>query len=154
MGLRKGEISSDHLVQQLNVLTNAFNPHNITFNLVGYDTTTPKHWGGGCHDKEMKFLWNRLRNGTYADLNVSFVPNIFCVETSQGLVPVHDIGVGGYVYDFPEDVEPRTSAETYDSVNVLADTVPGGNIDRFNEGDNLVHEVGHWLGREYCVLAQ
>jgi hypothetical protein len=154
MGLRKGEISSDHLVQQLNVLNNAFNPHNITFNLAGYDTTTPKHWGGGCHDKEMKFLWNRLRNGTYADLNVYFVPNIFCVETSQGLVPVHDIGVGGYVYDFPEDVEPRTPVETYDSVNVLADTVPGGNIDKFNEGDNLVHEVGHWLGREHCVLAQ
>ncbi|KAI8475623.1 MAG: hypothetical protein J3K34DRAFT_403887 [Monoraphidium minutum] len=36
-----------------------------------------------------------------------------------------------------------------DNVLIDFDTLPDGGLDTYNEGDNLVHEVGHWLGLEH-----
>jgi hypothetical protein len=150
IGLQNGQLSSDQLIRQLNVLNNAFNPINITFNLAGSNTFAPLHWYGGCgNDDEMERLWYKLHKGTYADLNVYSVPNILCVRTSGFFHRTQSWSISGYVHDFPTDVSPGALKESYDGVTISADTVPGGSLYRSNKGMTLVHEVGHWLGRAY-----
>ncbi len=43
----------------------------------------------------------------------------------------------------PWDVKRRLRL---DGVTVHSETLPGGNVSGYNEGDTAVHEVGHWLG--------
>jgi hypothetical protein len=38
------------------------------------------------------------------------------------------------------------SINSDDEIVIRFDTFPGGTLSPFNEGDTVVHEVGHWLG--------
>jgi hypothetical protein len=63
-------------------------------------------------------------------------------------VYVADIGGGllGWAY-FPKGYNP---GQAYiDGVVMLDESMPGGTLDPYNEGDTLVHEVGHWLMLEH-----
>jgi hypothetical protein len=148
-------VSSEQLGWQLDVLNHAFNPINITFDLAGSETTAVSQWKGGCkHHMEMERMWLKLHKGSYADLNVYFLSKILCVRTSEEYYETaFGEMLGRYVHNFPTGLHASYLGAYFDAVNILYDTVPGGFAYRYNKGMTLVHEVGHWLGREYYIFA-
>jgi hypothetical protein len=142
-----GDISDQMINDQIAVLNSAFagldsapsgadpsayvNPSANTpfrFNLVSTDRTTNNAWydagPGSQAEADMK---SALRQGNCGDLNI---------YTNSG---------GGYLgwATFPWSCAGDTSD---DGVVVAAQSLPGGTINRYNEGDTATHEIGHWLG--------
>ena len=60
--------------------------------------------------------------------------NVYVVDLGGGLL--------GYA-TFPQQGKGQLSQ---DGVVILDESMPGGDIDWYNQGDTLVHEAGHWLG--------
>jgi hypothetical protein len=87
----------------------------------------------------------KLRNGTYADLNVYIFPRIRCINSNY--FPYGD--VMGSNSEFPSNVVVGDRHYQRDGVHIRADTMPGGTQEDREDGMTLVHEVGHWLGCEY-----
>lgn len=118
-----GNIPDSWITAQMNVLNNAFT--NFNFNLVSVDRTTNATWFNGGAEKSMK---SALRDGTCADLNV------YSLKPKSNLL--------GYAY-FPSDC---AKFKVWDGVVIHYQTLPGGPLDPYNEGDTLTHEAGHWVG--------
>ncbi len=141
-----GGVTNKQLAAQLRVLNEAFAgkvsqhdaPTIFRFVTASIDRTANDDWydwGSGAtpaeaeadfveDDREAK---KALHRGGFADLNVY----------------VTALGGGsllGYA-TFPFD----TTLEG-DGVVVLNESLPGGSVAPYNEGDTLTHEVGHWLG--------
>jgi hypothetical protein len=70
-----------------------------------------------------------LHKGDAADLNV------YLTDTSNA-------GAGGWA-SFPDWY---ANDPIYDGVVIHNEAIPGGSQERYNQGDTLTHEVGHWLG--------
>ena len=117
------------LVLQLDVLNADFGPHGISFNLISTDYTVNDDWATGLFDDEMK---PQLRQGTYADLNLYFLSNL--TNSILGLC------------QFPGNFEEGTLEYYTDGCDVLAGSLPGGNVANYNQGGSATHEVGHWFG--------
>ncbi|KAF2018239.1 extracellular metalloprotease [Aaosphaeria arxii CBS 175.79] len=122
-----GYLAQETLDAQLSVLNDAYAPHNIQFKQAGADWTINTQWANDQGELAMK---RQLRKGTYADLNVYFIPG------TQYL---------GYAY-FPENAPQGSQAFTLDGVVILSGSVPGGALPEYNIGHTATHEVGHWLG--------
>ncbi|RLV50128.1 zinc metalloprotease [Nocardioides mangrovicus] len=65
----------------------------------------------------------------------SFTLNLYFVDLA------HDGLLGYTTFPWRYHVHPRL-----DGVVVAYNTVPGGRLKPYDEGDTAVHEVGHWLG--------
>lgn len=113
------------------------------FKLGKGDISVAPNWSDNYMELQMK---QRLQKGTYADMNVYFFPSMACVNSER----LPNDRVLGYVTDFPDDKTANTKRQILDAVHIRADTVPGGKFENFDMGMTLVHEVGHWLGCEYC----
>jgi hypothetical protein len=75
-------------------------------------------------------MWYYLRNGSYNDLNLWFVPTL-----------------GDYGYcTLPATGDSLQYAYFQDGCTIRSDTVPGGRANNYNLGKTVTHEVGHWLG--------
>ncbi len=63
-------------------------------------------------------------------------------------VYVADIGGGllGWAY-FPKDY--NNGRDFIDGVVILDESMPGGTVEPYNQGDTLTHEVGHWMMLEH-----
>ncbi|KAF6827803.1 Extracellular metalloprotease [Colletotrichum musicola] len=122
-----GYIAQATLDEQLAVLNAAYAPHDISFVSAGADWTTNSVWAA---DRSIPAMKAALRKGTYADLNVYFIPG------TQYL---------GYA-TFPTTVTPGSTTFNNDGVVVLSSSVPGGSLADYNLGHTATHEVGHWLG--------
>ncbi|PVI01987.1 zincin [Periconia macrospinosa] len=131
---KKSTITNDMPSAQLDALNAAYNPYDITFNLVNVTWTTNEAWAVGASpaDAEMK---KSLRQGTYRTLNLYFQTDLTGGVLGRCTLP-SPIANG------------RSDPSVYlsDGCNVNANTMPGGDLEDYNAGKTAVHEAGHWLG--------
>jgi len=112
----------------LNIITTALSPSGFSFNLASYTVHYSSSWYncayGSAAETSMK---TTLRQGDASTLNV---------YTTNG---------GGFLgwATFPEWY---AGSPNMDGVVIAEQSVPGGTLSLYNEGDTLTHEVGHWLG--------
>lgn len=128
-----GYLTQATLNSQLAVLNKAYAPHSISFVQAGADWTINSNWANDRSELAMK---KALRKGTYADLNVYFMPGTSYL---------------GYAY-FPTTVTTGSNNYYLDGVVILSTTVPGGSSTGYNLGHTATHEIGHWLGRKLSHL--
>ena len=62
--------------------------------------------------------------------------NLYTADIDESL------GLLGWAY-YPKDVRGRP---TIDGVVLAAGSLPGGDIENYDQGKTATHEVGHWLG--------
>ncbi|KAF2746779.1 zincin [Sporormia fimetaria CBS 119925] len=133
----KDDISNDMPSLQLDVLNEAYSPHDIHFNLLNITWTTNSLWAtgaGGDADRAMK---RALRQCSYSTLNIYFQTSLAGGVLGRCTLPS---SLGASPGSVPRD--------TYfsDGCNVNANTMPGGLLAGYNKGKTVVHETGHWLG--------
>lgn len=125
-----GNIPQQWIDDQMDVLNAAYAQHGYTFNLVQVDRTTNSTWfnmveGTPSENQALK----SLHVGGAMDLN------IYTVQTSEGTL-------GWSSYPWKRNVDRPWK----DNVVVHYNTLPGGTQAGYDQGDTMVHEVGHWLG--------
>ena len=132
-----GNIPDSVIAEQINVMNAAFNfsalgaGESWTFTLAQTTHTLNASWyratpGSGA-ETQMK---NALHQGTMDDLNV--------------YTGINNGSLLGWA-TFPGSGGGRGGVNKKDGVVIANDSVPGGTFP-YDEGDTLVHEVGHWMG--------
>lgn len=127
-GVSNGDITTQMINDQINVLNAAFGSWGWTFNLVATTRTTNSTWYNNCYGSAESAMKSALRQGTADDLN------IYSCNPSGGIL--------GYA-TFPSSYN---SAPSRDGVVLLYSSLPGGSAAPYNLGDTGTHEVGHWMG--------
>jgi hypothetical protein len=122
-----GGLTEAEILSSMNVLNDAFRNTSFSFNLTETITTAKDYYYyapyGSAGISEMK---NSLRKGDVATLNV--YSNIQLDGT-----------LGWATFPFLYIFAPKA-----DGVVIDLNSVPGRDFFPYNEGDTLVHEVGHW----------
>ncbi len=124
-----GDVSDAKISAQIAVLNDAYAAYGFSFVHVATTRTNNNGWyTAGYGSTAEKQLKQALRQGSADDLNIYF----------------NNMGGGllGWA-TFPSDYKKKPSM---DGVMILNETVPGGSLDPYNEGDTGTHEVGHWMG--------
>jgi hypothetical protein len=87
--------------------------------------------------------WSRMQPGTQAEENAKRALHVGGPATLN--IYVANIGGGllGWA-TFPE--ASFGNGLFYDGVVMLDESMPGGTVKPYNQGDTATHEVGHWLG--------
>ncbi|MEX2963341.1 zinc metalloprotease [Microbulbifer sp. TYP-18] len=124
-----GSLTFAEISNQINVLNDAYLGTSFIFNLASITTTVNDRWysvtPGSIAEFQMK---STLRVGGAADLNI------------------YTGGLGGGLLGWATFPSSYGSNPINDGVVLLTESLPGGSAVPYNEGDTLVHEVGHWLG--------
>lgn len=124
-----GYLSDAQVKAQMNVLNQAFVGTGWSFNLVGTDRTVNAKWyvmePNTTAEAEAKAA---LRQGTADDLNV------------------YSANPGGGLLGWATFPSSYASDPLDDGVVILWNSIPNGGAAPYDEGDTLVHEVGHWMG--------
>ena len=124
-----GDIPTQMITNQINVLNSAFAGTGWSFLLVGTTRTTNATWytmsPGSAAEDQAK---NALRQGSADDLN------FYSANPGGGLL-------GWATFPSSYASQPKD-----DGVVVLFSSLPGGTAAPYNEGDTGTHEVGHWMG--------
>lgn len=127
----------------------AYKPANIQFhyNYTGSTYTIRDEWATDADSTTMK---QRLRAGTYQDLNIYFQSNLSDYSGSTLLGYCTLPTTVTYDDGIPEDPPQEVSADQYatDGCDVLLGSMPGvpKAVFGYNQGKTAVHEVGHWFG--------
>ena len=133
----QGMLSPAEVRAQMRVLNRSFagttSPDaantSFRFQLVGTTYTVKPAWSQMLPDSAAEWEAKRtLRRGDERTLNV------YLSGLGGGLL--------GYAY-YPEFNNPEPWR---DGVVILNESIPGGSLAPYNQGDTLPHEVGHWLG--------
>ena len=123
-----GNVTSTQINNQMNVLNNAFSASGLSFNLVSTDYTNNTTWYNmGFQSSTERTAKTALRDGNSQTLNVY-------TANGDGY-----LGWATFPWEYGGD-------RVMDGVVLNYRSLPGGSLAKFDEGDTLVHEVGHWLG--------
>jgi hypothetical protein len=122
-----GNVSDSTLQQQLTVLNNAYAGSGVTFTLSEIKRTQNAAWFSDPegYERQMK---SSLHAGNAQDLN------IYTADLGSSLL--------GWA-TFPSSYRSQPSM---DGVVIHYQSLPGGALGNYNEGDTATHEVGHWMG--------
>jgi len=125
----QGALSSSQINAQINVLNASYGAYGYTFFLAGSNSTNNSSWytmqPGTTAESQAK---SALRQGGADALNI------------------YAAGIGGGLLGWATFPWWYAGDSTDDGVVILNASMPGGSAAPYNEGDTLVHEVGHWLG--------
>jgi len=123
-----GNVNNTKIADSMTVLNQAYNAYGFQFNFKTTDRTNKTAWFNMGYDSNAeRAAKTALRKGGAKALNI-----YTCA--ADGL-----LGWATFPWDYAGDPD-------VDGVVILNQSVPGGNAAPYNEGDTLVHEVGHWLG--------
>ncbi|MEU8121585.1 zinc metalloprotease [Spirillospora sp. NPDC049024] len=122
-----GNVSDSVLNKQLTVLNNAYAGSGVTFTLAEIRRTQNAAWFSDPEGNERK-MKSALHTGNAQDLN------FYTADLGSSLL--------GWA-TFPSSYRSQPSM---DGVVVHYQSLPGGSIGNYNEGDTGTHEVGHWMG--------
>jgi hypothetical protein len=162
---RGGDVSDAQITEQIAVLNASFEGI-FAFIFSGKDSTLSNSYYEATFDSvaqgQMK---TSLRKGGANVLNIytlspyvsnevhhaclhTFIrirPQSILVSPFCSFVKHSKNGVLGWA-TLPDGVENSGRINSNDGVVIRYDTLPGGSLFPYNEGDTAVHEVGHWLG--------
>lgn len=134
-GISNGDISSQMIDDQINVLNQAYSGTtggtntSFRFVLAGVTRTTNSSWFTATYNTTAEAQMKaQLRQGTADDLNL------------------YTNGMGGGLLGWATWPWDYSGNPTNDGVVVLYSSLPGGTASPYNLGDTATHEVGHWLG--------
>ncbi|KAM4056656.1 pregnancy-associated plasma protein-A domain-containing protein [Hirsutella rhossiliensis] len=163
------DISDERLQEQVQVLNDAFKPHQFQFTLKNTTRTTNEAWFAPGRAVEGEMRWT-LRQGGKDALNLFFFQLLNlskkaspvvssgenCVEYSNGTttctpITVSDTGPRITTQRLGDCLSPGTWLDNswqlhWDGCNIDISALPHGSDHEFNMGKTAVHEVGHWLG--------
>ncbi|MQY07540.1 zinc metalloprotease [Actinomadura macrotermitis] len=122
-----GNVPASQLLRQLAVMNKGFAKHRIYMVPASIRRTNNPAWFADPEGNEAA-MKRALRQGGKADLN------LYTADLGDQLL--------GWA-TFPSDY---ASAPRLDGVVVHYQSLPGGTIANYNEGDTATHEVGHWMG--------
>ncbi|MFB4305781.1 zinc metalloprotease [Actinomadura sp. GTD37] len=122
-----GNVSDTVLQQQLNVLNDAYADSGVTFTLSEIKRTQNASWFSDPEGYESQ-MKSALHTGNAQDLN------IYTADLGNSLL--------GWA-TFPSSY---SSQPAMDGVVIHYQSLPGGALGDYNEGDTATHEVGHWMG--------
>jgi hypothetical protein len=132
-----GKLTRAQIDRQISVLNASFSGRGagnsntrFRYRVAAVDYTNNAQWFGALRDNsaEERGMKQRLRKGGKAALN------IYTANLADGML--------GWA-TFPDWY---AGSPTNDGVVIQHSSLPGGGTTHFNEGDTVVHEVGHWLG--------
>lgn len=124
-----GNVPDAQLLDQVTVLNEAYGSAGYIFSLAGIDRTDNAAWYAmGYNSGDEKAAKAALRKGGADALNV------------------YVAGIGGGLLGWATFPSSYASNPKQDGVVILNDSLPGGSLEPYNEGDTGTHEVGHWLG--------
>jgi hypothetical protein len=123
----EGRVERNAIDAQMDVLNAAFAP--IQFSLAEVQYVDRAAWF------EMNpFFLSTLFSKLFLQRDTTTTLNIYTGKLNGGFL-------GWAWFPFLADYLPLMDAVTVDY-----GTLPGGTLDPYNEGDTIVHEVGHWAG--------
>ena len=124
-----GNISNDMIIDQIEVLNDAYAPYDIVFTLVSVDYTMNDSWYNDMEQYESTYK-QQLHVDPVHHLNI-YTGNM------PGL-----LGWSYMPYSWPENSYMH-------GVCLLYSCLPGGTAYPYNAGDTATHEVGHYLGLDH-----
>ncbi|TDD94994.1 zinc metalloprotease [Actinomadura rubrisoli] len=122
-----GNIPDATLNRQVDVLNTAYASSGVSFTLAEIKRTNNAAWFSDPEGNESQ-MKNALRVGGAQDLN------FYTADLGASLL--------GWA-TFPSQYR---SQPKLDGVVVHYQSLPGGSLGNYNEGDTGTHEIGHWLG--------
>ena len=129
-----GVVSDARIAAQMDVLNHSFDgatggaDTGVAFDLVGTDRTINSSWYTPDTLGVEEAMKTALRRGGARTLN------LYVADAGPGL-----LGWATFPSSYSSDPD-------FDGVVVDNESLPGGSIANYNEGDTAVHETGHWLG--------
>jgi hypothetical protein len=123
----EGNVPAKQLLKQLVVMNQGFAKHGIFLTPASVRRVKNAAWFGDPEGNEAA-MKSALRKGGPRDLNV------YTADLGDQLL--------GWA-TFPSEYD---TAPKLDGVVVHYESLPGGAIANYNEGDTATHEVGHWMG--------
>jgi hypothetical protein len=108
---------------------------SFRFTLESFERVHNQRWrGSSLHEPAQKAMRRALHKGGRGELNLYF-SHPYSAGGSGSL-----LGFSSFPWQY------HGKKKELDGVTILDTTLPGGRMRRFNQGDTVVHEVGHWLG--------
>ncbi|KAJ4113925.1 hypothetical protein NW768_011455 [Fusarium equiseti] len=127
-----GYLDASAVDEQMLLLNETYSKYGFAFNVLSTDWVVNTTWADLEDYEAMMAMKETLRKGTYADINLYYVP------MESGL-----LGIAAPPMD---NITAGTTDFIFDGVIIASGSIPGGNLNNYNMGWTSVHEIGHWLG--------